>query len=38
VRRWDKPRIEDYLRISIGTDTQAEQLLAALDAALESLA
>jgi len=27
VRRWDKPRIEDYLRISIGTDEQMERVL-----------
>ena len=27
VRRWDKPRIENWLRISVGKMTQAEQLL-----------
>ena len=27
VRRWDKPRIENWLRISVGTMSQAEQLL-----------
>ena len=27
VRRWDKPRIENWLRISVGTMAQAEQLL-----------
>ena len=27
VRRWDKPRIENWLRISVGEMTQAEQLL-----------
>ena len=30
VRRWDAPRIKDYLRISIGTDAQMDTLLAAL--------
>lgn len=34
VRRWDLPRIEDYLRISIGTDEE----MAALCAALEEIA
>lgn len=27
VRRWDLPRIEDYLRITIGTDQEMEQLV-----------
>ena len=27
VRRWDKPRIANWLRISVGKMTQAEQLL-----------
>ena len=31
VRRWDKPRIEDFLRISVGTDAQCKRLLAELD-------
>ena len=31
IRRWDKPRIDDYLRITVGTDDQSEALLAALD-------
>lgn len=30
VRRWDKPRIADYLRISVGTDAQCESLVLAL--------
>jgi histidinol-phosphate aminotransferase len=27
VRRWDKPRIGDWLRISVGDETQTQQLL-----------
>jgi histidinol-phosphate aminotransferase len=30
VRRWDKPRIDDYLRISVGTDADVERVLAAV--------
>jgi histidinol-phosphate aminotransferase len=30
VRRWDKERIENWLRISVGTMSQAEQLLAVM--------
>ena len=30
VRRWDKDRIENWLRISVGTMSQAEQLLAVM--------
>ena len=30
VRHWDKPRIGDYLRITIGTDEQMERVTAAL--------
>lgn len=30
VRHWNKPRIENYLRISIGTDEQMDKLFAAL--------
>lgn len=30
VRHWNKPRIENYLRISIGTDEQMDKMLAAL--------
>ncbi|MES2343024.1 MAG: histidinol-phosphate transaminase [Pseudomonadota bacterium] len=30
VRRWDAPRIGDYLRITVGTGEQTESLLAAL--------
>ena len=28
VRRWDRPRIENWLRISVGTREQVEALLA----------
>lgn len=31
VRHWNKPRIEDYLRISIGTDEEMKELIAALE-------
>lgn len=31
VRYFDKPRIDQFLRISVGTDTQMDQLLAALE-------
>jgi histidinol-phosphate aminotransferase len=27
VRHWDKPRISEYLRISVGTDADCERLL-----------
>jgi histidinol-phosphate aminotransferase len=30
VRRWDKERIENWLRVSVGTMSQAEQLLAVM--------
>ena len=30
VRRWDAPRIKDYLRISIGTDEQMDRLIEVL--------
>ena len=30
VRRWDAPRIGDYLRITVGTVAQTDRLLAAL--------
>jgi histidinol-phosphate aminotransferase len=30
VRRWDKPRIAEYLRISIGTEAECARLVAAL--------
>ena len=30
VRYFDKPRIDNYLRISVGTDAQCETLLTAL--------
>ena len=35
VRRWDKARISEHLRISIGTREQCEALIAALKALLE---
>lgn len=35
VRHWNKPRIEDYLRISIGTDEEMEKLFAAIKDILE---
>ncbi|MEE4279037.1 MAG: histidinol-phosphate transaminase [Halieaceae bacterium] len=31
VRRWDKARIDDYLRISIGTQEQVERVVAAFE-------
>ena len=31
VRRWNAPRIADWLRITIGTQAQMEALVAALD-------
>jgi histidinol-phosphate aminotransferase len=30
VRYFDRPRIDDYLRITIGTDAQCDELLSAL--------
>lgn len=38
VRHFAKPRIEDFLRITIGTDAQCDKLLAALDDFLEQKA
>ena len=35
IRYWNKPRIADYLRITIGTDEQMEKLVAALQEILE---
>lgn len=35
IRYWNKPRISDYLRITIGTDEQMEKLIAALKEILE---
>jgi len=29
VRRWDKPRVENWLRITVGTPAQTNALLAA---------
>ena len=34
VRWWDKPRIRDYLRITVGTDEEMQALCAALAALL----
>ncbi len=36
VRRFDKPRISEYLRISIGTDEEMDRLIAALNEYLRS--
>jgi len=36
LRRWDKPRIDEFLRISIGTDAQMERLLGTLGEILEA--
>lgn len=38
VRRWDLPRIEDYLRISIGTDEEMDALCLALEEIIKGLA
>lgn len=35
IRYWNKPRISDYLRITIGTDEQMDKLIAALKEILE---
>ena len=35
VRHFDKPRIDDFLRISIGTDREMEELCLALEAILQ---
>ncbi len=37
VRRWDKPRIEDYLRISVGTPSGCERLVDTLGSILSTL-
>ncbi|MBO4890175.1 MAG: aminotransferase class I/II-fold pyridoxal phosphate-dependent enzyme, partial [Lachnospiraceae bacterium] len=31
VRWWDKPRLRDWLRISVGTDEDMKALLEAID-------
>ena len=36
VRHWGKPRISDYLRITIGTDEQMTVLLSAIESILEN--
>ena len=38
VRRWDLPRIEDHLRISIGTDEEMDALCLALEEIVAGLA
>ncbi|MPN30881.1 Histidinol-phosphate aminotransferase [bioreactor metagenome] len=35
VRRWEKPIIDNYLRITIGTDEQMDRLFYALDGILK---
>jgi histidinol-phosphate aminotransferase len=37
IRRWDKPRIADHLRISIGTEEECERLLEAIRQTLATL-
>ncbi|EAQ99286.1 histidinol-phosphate transaminase [Congregibacter litoralis] len=37
IRRWDKPRIEDYLRITIGTEEQCQRLVETLGQVLTDL-
>lgn len=37
VRRWDKPRISEYLRISVGTEEQCSRLLETLASVLLDL-
>lgn len=37
LRRWDKPRISEYLRVSIGTEDQCQILLDELDAVMAAL-
>ena len=36
VRRWDKPRIAEWLRVSVGTMEQTTQLLDAVATALDA--
>ena len=38
VRYWNKPRIDNYLRISIGTDEQMQKLVECLTKYLEKKA
>ena len=35
VRHFDKPRIDDYLRITIGTDNEMKALVSALESLVE---
>ena len=37
VRHWNKPRIANYLRISIGTDEEMDRLIAFLEQYLETV-
>ncbi|CAN0602242.1 unnamed protein product, partial [Ectocarpus sp. 12 AP-2014] len=37
VRRWDKPRIQEYLRISIGTEEQCQRLVRELEEILAQI-
>lgn len=37
VRQWNKPRISDYVRITIGTKEQMEALLTAIEEIIQSL-
>jgi histidinol-phosphate aminotransferase len=36
VRRFDQPRISDFLRITVGTDAQCERLVGALEEIISS--
>ena len=36
VRRWDKPRIVDYLRITVGTEAQVQRLLHTLEEVVQA--
>jgi histidinol-phosphate aminotransferase len=38
TRRWDRPRIEDHLRVSIGTDADMDRFLEACEAVLQGRA
>jgi len=37
VRQWNRPRISDYVRITIGTEEQMDTLIAAIDKILEEM-
>jgi len=36
IRQWDKPRIKDYVRITIGTKEQMDALIAAIEKVMEN--